>query len=65
MKAEITPDLVYNILWEACDIMDKEEFACRVEHVYGECATIIANDLNRHLSVPCTMADIADAEVVD
>ena len=52
MKVELDPQLVYSILWEACDVMDKDEFALKVPEVYGECAQIIARNIEQQLLGP-------------
>ena len=46
MKVELDAELVYNVLIEAYEIMDKDEFACKVDEVYAECANLIAFNMN-------------------
>lgn len=61
MKVDLDAQLVYSVLFEAFEVMDKDEFACKVEEVYAECAEIIAQRLIQQLSLP----DCPDAEIVD
>lgn len=65
MQVELTPDLVYNILWEAHDLMDKDEFACRVDEVYAECATLIAHKIGSFINPPTTRAECTEAEIIE
>lgn len=52
MKVELDAQLVYSVLFEAFEVMDKDEFAGKVEEVYAECAEIIAQRLIQQLSIP-------------
>jgi len=59
MKVELDDQLVYSILWEAFEVMDKEEFSNRVEEVYAECSQIIVDRIKKQLD------PISDAEIVE
>ena len=63
MKVELDAELIYNVLIEACELMDKDEFACKVDEVYVECANLIAMKMNSYLKAQ--IEDAEDAEVVD
>lgn len=61
MKVDLDAQLVYSVLFEAFEVMDKDEFAGKVEEVYAECAEIIARRLITQLSLP----DCPDADIVE
>lgn len=60
MKVELDAELIYNVLIEACELMDKDEFACKVDEVYVECSNLIAMKMNSYLE-----SQIIDADIID